>query len=462
MSHSILMLITGFVAGCGVMAGVWALISGKKSKAAAADAAQREEILQYINGLLADTDALESGFRAGALSPENFKRQLGDKINAVMRALRTNMHLLDVFYVKFVEQQAHEYLRVLENPERRKTGLVNPTAPLTGESFDIGSEALSLKDAGAPPPLFVPDSKTKLSAIKADEIDDGFELPKEAPPVAPPEFEPEPEDFSAPAPEKISIPEPGKVPAPGPEPEEELILGGAGDIPIPQHHASKHDETPPEADTWEEFEAAFEQFEVQEPAILPPPPVPAAPAAPPPPVNDHAETGRFPVLQQSSPALTETGIFKISEVIDSVETPTMEIPMPILRPAAEEAHMTETSSIDRSAIAAALAVKQIPLSAPPPPQQISVPEPQLEDDDEPLFQAAAQPFVPPQPSAPVPQPAPAPKPAETPAFRIPAPAPQNISAPQPPAPKNIPAPPPPMPKPPQTLPPPPPAPPAQT
>jgi hypothetical protein len=375
------MLVVGFAAGCGAMAGVWAFINSKKGKASSEQVAQREETLQYINGLLADTDAVESGFRAGALSLENFKRQLGDKINIVMRALRTNMHLLDVFYVKFVEQQAHEYLRILENPERRKTGLVRPDTPPAAELPDIDRQAVAATDVGAPPPLFVADTRTPPPALKVEveEIDDGFEPPEKETleidvkePWTPSEddaFEPktgagesapvqadepvsdseveelipeqdvsvieddevsftEQADVSVIDDDEVSFTEQADVPPPDadeelfPEVAEESVSEPAAELaPEPEVLAAVAPESAPGSDEWdsmEEFEAAFEQFEVQAP---PPPPK---------------------------------------------------------KKSAEEA-MTETSSIDRSAIAAALSARQTSLPIPPPPQYISVPEPQPEE-----------------------------------------------------------------------------------
>ncbi|MCL2183123.1 MAG: hypothetical protein FWB85_06610 [Chitinispirillia bacterium] len=432
MSHSILMLITGFAVGCGVMAGVWAFITSKKKQAAAAQSAQREEILQYINGLLADTDAVEAAFRARALSPENFKRQLGDRINAVMRALRTNMHLLDVFYVKFVEQQAHEYLRVLENPERRKTGLVRPDTPPVADAIDLGGEAAAAEDAGAPPP----------ASLKAEEIDDGFAPAKEAPaPTPKTPWTPAKED-------EFSLPEPPKAQEPAQEEEaEEVFQIQAAALPPKEEEApvpEQPDAPEPEADAavpapaetpaagsaaesaaedaWdsmEEFEAAFEQFEVQAPP--PPPPPPPQPAfSVPPSVSPPAPSVPLPPAPPpTAVSAIETGIFSISgagvepsaaQAGDDEEEFLMNVPAPAQRQRTAEEAMTETSSIDRSAITAALAgAHQTSLPLPPPPKRISVPKPQPEEPPQESGAAPAPPqaklslpLPPPQPAAPPP------------------------------------------------------------
>jgi len=418
------MLVAGFAAGCGVMAVVWALINSKKRKAVAAAAAQREETLQHINGLLADTDAVEAGFRAGSLSPENFRRQLGDRINIVMRALRTNMHLLDVFYVKFVEQQAHEYLRILENPERRKTGLVCPAAPPTGESPDFDRAAVAAADVGAPPPLFRPDTQTQPATLKVEEVSDAFEpLEKETLAIAPKdlwaptagdEYEPESqeeEDFEArqeeveeeeeefapqqaeeqmPEFDEASFDEIAEEAAPEPdeaeadevsfleqeataEPEAdevslEDVAAESFSEPVAGPAPASAAQPQPAAgsdgwDTMDEFEASFEQFEVQAPSAS------ASVVA-----EEQAEPEADFSESFEAPAISAPPVDDEDELV-------LEVAPPPPQKTAEEA-MTETSSIDRSAIAAALAassVKLTPLPIPPPPQYISVPEPQLED-----------------------------------------------------------------------------------
>lgn len=485
MSHSILMLVAGFAAGCGVMVVMGLLISSRRRRAEDEQTAQREETLQHINGLLADTDAVEASFRSGALSLDNFKQLLGDRINTVMRALRTHMHTLDVFYVKFVEQQAHEYLRILENPERRKTGLVRPDTPPVAATLDLGR------------------SGAALAASAADDDEVPF-MEHAGVPFAEKAAEPEAKAVEAPLARKVVEPEPETVEVPfatkaaepaEPEAEEEEVsftekaaeadeevsfayeaeVAGVGEDfvghseTVSQPVVADEAEAEPAADAWdsmEEFEAAFEQFEVQPPPAAVPPPsgietgvfkisdVAQKPLVTPPPPPKPAPA--VPPAPRALPSLPVSDDEFVMEVAPAAPAP---------RKPFEEAAMTETSSIDRSAITAALAAAAAqqappapsaripapeakpeeppvlrtqvfaPSARPAPPQRISIPEVQPEPEElppQPKVQAPAPMPQPALPKIPVPAPVPAPPPqtAAPAAQVVPPPAPQAV-APQP-------------------------------
>lgn len=120
MGHGLVMLLLGFLAGGAAASVVWAVIVSGRRRAVNAQRAEREQIMASMGETLAEADAIETGFRSGALPPDAFRRALGEKINAVMRQLRTNMHALDPFFVKYAEQEAREYLGMIDNPERRR------------------------------------------------------------------------------------------------------------------------------------------------------------------------------------------------------------------------------------------------------------------------------------------------------------------------------------------------------
>jgi hypothetical protein len=122
MSGGIGMLLVGFLIGGAAASAVWAFIVVGKRRAVDAQRAERDQIMASIGETLAEADAIETNFRCGALTHEAFRRSLGDRVNAVMRQLRTNMHVLDPFFVKYAEQEAREYLRIIDNPERRRPG----------------------------------------------------------------------------------------------------------------------------------------------------------------------------------------------------------------------------------------------------------------------------------------------------------------------------------------------------
>ena len=376
MTGSILMII-GFVVGAAVASAIFGFVGAGRRKKLKAEASGRAEAQDSISALLADADAIEANFRAGALAPENFRRSLNEKVNAAMRQLRTQMHGMDVFFVKYAEMQVQEYMRVLENPERRRAEMaafeqpaaipasLGPAAP----SFDFAPDDTAVKPLPlAPAPL------ASVGSL-VGEPDYGFELPAEAPPSAPepvqtPKSEPVapivPEPPQKPAPAMATPPPPVPEPVQKPDTEPELrvvpeygpvlgepvlgepILGESGEDEfdlsaaapaapvVPPAPAT----TAPAADAWsdqsiEEFEAAFAQFE-DEPATF----------------EESSETGTF-------------------QVVDDAYVPEAPAPAPAAPPhGAEDEHsLTETSSIDKAAIMNALAAAQ-QSQTPQPPQSV--------------------------------------------------------------------------------------------
>ncbi|MDR2693741.1 MAG: hypothetical protein LBB74_05950 [Chitinispirillales bacterium] len=441
------MLFVGFLAGGGAASVVWALVVFGRRRAVDAQRAEKEQLMASVGETLSEADAIETNFRSGALAPEAFRRNMGDRINAVMRLLRTNMHILDAYFVKYAEQEARDYLRVIDNPERRKNdGPDFPAAPIPG-AVDKAAMYEQPFAVPAPEPIAIvtpahyelpPAAPAAPVADAAGTVDDFEPLPSapepvaivtparyELPPAAPApiiagaaapddDFEPPP---PAPAPSVIDTDEP-PPPAPAPiagagvadtdddfEPphisatetatlygtpqgapvrEEELVLGESpedrnaaftyGSAPAPTGASSfapppQPPVMPPPAplpagdaawsggDSIEEFEAAFEQFEI--PASQPP-------------AAEYEETGRFPmgdVFESPSPG---TQAF----------APEMPPPPPQSRQG-DDHEFTETSSIDRGAILNAMAASgqtpppvQTPLSVQMPP--IPMPAPQAD------------------------------------------------------------------------------------
>ncbi|MDR2591657.1 MAG: hypothetical protein LBC59_02485 [Chitinispirillales bacterium] len=458
MSGGIEMLLTGFLAGGIVASVVWAIVVLGRRRATEAQKADRERIMASVGETLAEADAIETNFRSGALASDAFRRGMGERINAVMRLLRTNMHILDAYFVKYAEQEARDYMRIVDNPERRKhDGPDLPAAPIPGAVDKAAMyEQPFAVPAPAPAPVAVDTAKYELphtapAPIAADDFEpqpapapiaeaavthDDF-APQPAPAPAPIEEAAEAEDDfepqqTAPAPEVADTAdqyEPQPAPAPiaetaagtddnfeppfappppaAPEPtavddadddfepppvsatetatlygtphsapvrEEELVLGESPEdmsarfsynppspAPIGTSNFAPPPVIPPQpaptspvandaawsgGDSIEEFEAAFEQFEI--------------PAATQTPAAEYEETGKFPTGGTSQ------------------DPPVFAPPPP--NPQDDDHEFTETSSIDRGAILNAMAASgqlpsvQTPLSVPMPPQQSSVPE----------------------------------------------------------------------------------------
>lgn len=120
MTQDLLFLVTGFVVGSIAASIVWALSNSIKKKHQKSRQEAKEQVMFTIGELLADADAITGNFRCGHIDFRTFRRDLNEKINSITKLFRTNMHMLDVFFVKYTEQQIETHQRVMVNPERRR------------------------------------------------------------------------------------------------------------------------------------------------------------------------------------------------------------------------------------------------------------------------------------------------------------------------------------------------------
>ncbi|MDR0330309.1 MAG: hypothetical protein LBH93_01175, partial [Chitinispirillales bacterium] len=321
--NGIVPLVVGFLIGGIAASAVWAIIVSGRKKAVSAQRLEKERVMASVGEVLAEADAVETRFRSGEITAESFRRSLGDRVNAVMRQLRTNMHSLDAYFVKYAEQEAREYLRVIDNPERRKLDDAPPLPFSAGSEAgepDLGSAAAVADEPPvSPPPApapiaseptawepdssvfnpvagveFEPSAAPGLIVDAAPGPDAAGEFGQapdalsagEAVGDAPPAEAEEEFEFGAPAsPPMVGAPVLSETSvvsreeraAPRVVSEEELVLGesaGAAGMPVAPPAAAPEEDifdvSPPPApapaaahgDSIEEFEAAFAQFEV--------------------------------------------------------------------------------------------------------------------------------------------------------------------------------------------------------
>jgi hypothetical protein len=402
------MLLIGLIAGAFVASVVWMIVGSGKKKAFEAAKREKEELMLSIGRLLADADAIEANFRSGALPRAAFTRALGDKVNEITRALRTNMHSLEVFFVKYAEQQAEEYMRLIENPERRKfpaagVGAASVGAPPADvfeapaseevlEEFGAGPVAEEFGIGGKPETGFVVVADVPEPAVEAFDIEipapvgegavDVFVAPEPepAPPIsappesAPPESAPPETVPPAPAPPETEAPlivEASPVAAGAPEEppvaelvDEDVFELPAAASPAPQEAGLALGDEPaaPAAkaeDAWaeqslEDYEAAFAKFEGQ-----------------------PAEPGKAETPADMYGVEHETGDFSVNEAAE----------------AAAELEDFE-ASLEKSVSGSAELEIQTPPAAKTP-----VPEAVAAGGDDDVFDISAPPAEPPEPDA---------------------------------------------------------------
>jgi hypothetical protein len=382
------MLLVGFLAGGVAASAIWAVAVSGRRRAAEAQKLEREQLMSAVGEALAAADAIEAGFRSGATAVGAFRRGLGDRVSAVMRLLRANMHTLDAFFVKYAEREACEYLRLMDNPERRKgEGAVFPAPEAEAAAF-----------AAIPPPQYEPPAAEEAAgddegadyygapaAPEAEAAEEDFapaapeaEAPEEDFAPAAPEVEGAEEDFApAAAPPETGIveadfppapPETGIIEAPGAAwgedadfapptdrfpaladdavyaearptaptetyggvSEEELVLGESPDGAF-EMRPTAPPPPQPQSDAWtggdsiDDFEeAAYAQFEV--------------PVAPAPPHADYQETGKFAIAATGDDhLLTETSSIDKSAILNAMaaagqHVPAAQTPLPMPTP----------------------------------------------------------------------------------------------------------------------------------
>jgi hypothetical protein len=436
MGGGIAMLFVGLLVGGVTASAVWAFVLSGKRRVVEAERAEREQIMASVGETLADADAIETNFRSGALTPEAFRRSLGEKVNVVMHLLRTNMHNLDAYFVKYAEQEARDYLRVIDNPERRQNeepGLSAAPPVDTGAGMELPdppeTDLFAIAPLAAPTPPAAPEpvdtftpppsrsdtnryeslpAAPALMPIGAVDAADDFEPPPAEPPIhaaeTPNQYEPLP---AAPPPpsafetDNLYEPPPAAPTAPSVvdvsdnfEPAESSITDTS--IYRLPPAATVREEELVLGESPENIGAAPAQTDVESFEIPAPPPPAQSPA------QSQGEAGwtggdsieefeaafaqfEIPATQVRETEYEETGRFAKGAAADAPQTPE-----PAMESAAPESHIddfdhefTETSSIDRGAILNAMAAAgqappaQTPLSveAPHIPAQMPPPPP---------------------------------------------------------------------------------------
>lgn len=111
--NGLMVLLTGFVAGAVIASGVWAIL-WVVSKNENRIAKQRSEVMQDIAADCAEIDSRTASHAMKTTTDEAFQSTVSSRIRTISRKLTTNMHLLDVYYVKYIESLVAQYRRDLE------------------------------------------------------------------------------------------------------------------------------------------------------------------------------------------------------------------------------------------------------------------------------------------------------------------------------------------------------------
>ncbi|MDR2729120.1 MAG: hypothetical protein LBB56_08290 [Chitinispirillales bacterium] len=383
-------LLSGFAAGAAVICFLWMIAAASRKSKLNKQKDEREKLMFAIGELIADADTISADFRCGGLKWELFSKRLSNKVNEITRELRTNMHLFDVFFVKYVEIQANQYLTVIENPERRGAQKSEGAA-----ASDTGLRFTPVPDSAPAPEAAAEVQQTQQTAVPAEKAEKSVvieeaafdAIPAEAENVQQAEYAPEPLEV-----EKIGqVPEEAEASAAAEEVEFEdlpedfspveeppaLVIPAAAEqvsAAVPEQTAEAVEELSTDEEEFELGAAAqnapaavsavpVEQEQTAAPvdfaapaAFEPEPEIEPEPEPEPEPEQDTWSEKSIEEYEAGFAQFEETGYFQISRVEDEQSAAAPEqaaVPPPVIAPAVEPPPVISAPVISAPVVSAA-------------------------------------------------------------------------------------------------------------
>ena len=139
-------VVIGLVVGVVIGSIFWFLLNALRQKKISKSHEERDSIISSIGEKLADVDVLMASYRSGLIQGKEFRKTLSIKLEAINRLLKPNMHKLEVYYVKYVENLISEFNRVAFS----RTSEVSEEIPDSQISADEDSHAVALQDSFEP------------------------------------------------------------------------------------------------------------------------------------------------------------------------------------------------------------------------------------------------------------------------------------------------------------------------
>ena len=109
MDSSFLYLVVGFLAGTLASGLLLLWISNQNKKKQDASLEKRNQIIRSVAEIFTDIDSLITSFRTDLLPEDKFRNSLYSKLDAANKIYKPNMHLLDLYFVKFTDMQFARY-----------------------------------------------------------------------------------------------------------------------------------------------------------------------------------------------------------------------------------------------------------------------------------------------------------------------------------------------------------------
>lgn len=139
-------VVIGLVVGVVIGSIFWFLLNALRQKKISKSHEERDSIISSIGEKLADVDVLMASYRSGLIKGKEFRKTLSVKLEAINRLLKPNMHKLEVYYVKYVENLIGEFNRVAFS----RTSEVSEEIPDSQISADEDTPAVAFQESFEP------------------------------------------------------------------------------------------------------------------------------------------------------------------------------------------------------------------------------------------------------------------------------------------------------------------------
>lgn len=128
----VLQVLAGMLLGSALTSGIWGyFVKTGKSRSEALQR-ERDDIMHSIGEIWVEIDSLFSSYRCGIVDDKGFHDTFAAKIETINQQLKPNLHLFDVYYVKYLENQIEQYCKTAHY-----TGMTQPITKGTAADHEL-------------------------------------------------------------------------------------------------------------------------------------------------------------------------------------------------------------------------------------------------------------------------------------------------------------------------------------
>jgi len=125
-------LLAGMFLGAALVSVVWGLILKTGKSRSEAIRRERDEVMHSIGEIWVEIDSLLSSYKCGVVDDKGFHETFSAKIETINHLLKPNMHLFEVYYVKYIEGQIEQYKKTAHY-----TGIAQPITAGTAADHEL-------------------------------------------------------------------------------------------------------------------------------------------------------------------------------------------------------------------------------------------------------------------------------------------------------------------------------------